>query len=87
MTYGLNQTGNGPLAPSVRRNGVFAAACWIHTQFSFAPAAPSIGGRSYLDALSAWYFGGGGGEEGYKLIDSCEGFRCGTNCPAYASAA
>lgn len=82
MTYGLNQSGGGPLSPSVPQNGVFAAACWIHTDFYFSPAAsPSINGRSYLDALSAWYFGGGQNAASYKLIDSCEGFRCGTNCP------
>lgn len=80
MTFGLSQPSGGPLSSTTPSNGGFAAACFIHTSFYFSPAAPTIGGYSYLDALSAWYFGHA--PEAYKLIDTCVGFKCGTNCPS-----
>ena len=81
MTYGLDQAANGPLAASAPGNGGFAAACWTHTSFGFSE--PSIGGRGYLSALSAWYFKGAATDPvTYKLIATCGGFNCSSGCPA-----
>ena len=77
MTAGLSQP-TGPLAAGADVGG-FAAACFIHT--SFSQQAPLIGGKSYIDALKAWYFARGVNPASYKLIDTCTGFKCGV-CPA-----
>ena len=53
-------------------NGVFAAACWIHT--SFLPLSPLVGGTSYISAFTKWLEG-----ETVKLHDSC-GILCNPTC-------
>eukprot|EP00965_Chrysotila_dentata_P233097 6199375-Pleurochrysis_carterae.AAC.6 len=67
------------LAPSMRRdspNGVFSAACFIHTEF--LPSAPRIRGHTYLDSVQSWYFGDT--RTPSKLQDDC-GVLCNPTCP------
>ena len=53
-------------------NGVFAAACWIHT--GFTPSSPTIGGEGYVAAFTRWLRG-----EPVKLHDDC-GILCNPTC-------
>jgi hypothetical protein len=66
------------LAPAMAssRNGVFNAACFIHT--SFSASAPRIDGLSYHDALRNWLFERPGPTH---LMDHC-GVMCNPTCPS-----
>jgi len=66
MSAGLSRA----MAPG--SNGVFAAACWIHTGFS--ATSPLIGGRSYIQAFTRWFLG-----DTVKVQDSC-GILCNPSC-------
>ena len=65
------------LDPSNARTGAFNAACFIHT--SFSTAAPLIGGKSFMDAFTDFYFRRTP-PAGYKLADNC-GIMCNPTCP------
>ena len=50
------------------RAGLFAAACYMHT--TFKATGPTIGGRSYVDALGDWLLRPGGAA-GSVSEDAC----------------
>ena len=53
-------------------NGVFAAACWLHTLFT--PFSPLVGGEGYVAAFTRWL-----GGQTVKLHDDC-GILCNPTC-------
>ena len=58
-------------------NGVFSAACWIHTDFS--PRSPLLGGLNFIDAFTGWFYGERGANQ-TKMQDTC-GVLCNPSCP------
>lgn len=68
MTQGLGQ----PLGST--RYGVFAPACFIHTEFN--ASSPLIGGRNFLQVLGDWLFGR---SSAIHAIDNC-GIFCNPSC-------
>lgn len=65
------------LAPAIlsTKHGVFNAACFIHTGFSFD--APIINGLGYLQAFARWFYQQG---PPYAFVDNC-GLMCNPTCP------
>ena len=61
------------------RTGAFAAACYIHGEFSHDQ--PLIDGMSYIQAFSSfYYYSTESDESSYKLTDDC-GIMCNPTCP------
>jgi hypothetical protein len=74
----MTQVALAPLLdPANARAGAFNAACFIHT--SFSTQAPLIGGASFMDAFTNFYFRRTP-PAGYKLADNC-GELCNPTCP------
>ena len=67
MTQGLS-----PAMDKDSPNGVFAPACFIHTEFN--ALSPILNGHSYLAAFAEWYAGAS-----VKLQDDC-GVLCNPTC-------
>eukprot|EP00605_Chrysophyceae_sp_TOSAG23-4_P002507 GSChrysophyteH1.ASY1.ANO1.2770.1 assembled CDS len=56
-------------------SGIFAAACWIHTEFNHAQ--PIVNGLNYLQAFEKFYTGDGD----HVSIDECgDGILCNPTC-------
>ena len=61
------------------RTGAFAAACYIHGEFSHDQLL--IDGISYIQAFSSfYYYSTESDESSYKLTDDC-GIMCNPTCP------
>jgi hypothetical protein len=90
--YAANVTRNMRAVVANKRDGIFAASCLIHCEFSLV--GPLIGGQSAFGALFSWaqsHFAGEGGTGAHSFVDDSDAHGwywppTGLKCPAAAHA-